>query len=55
MLLQNELKLSKILLSDIIERDRFNKYSVYNPNGATDDDKLKNFNNNLMQMYDYIK
>ena len=55
MMLQNELKLSKILLSNIIERTTFNEFSLYDPTELTDADKLKRFNLNTMQLFDFIK
>lgn len=55
MMLQNELKLSKILLCDIIERAKFNEYSLYDPTELTDAGKLKRFNLNTMQLFDFIK
>ena len=55
MMLQNELKLSKILLCDIIERTKFNQYSLYDPTESTDAGKLKRFNSNTMQLFDFIQ
>jgi len=64
MLCQNELKLSKILMIDIIERNlpkssktnpksKFNMKSIYNPNGINDEEKLKPFTSKIMQMKDF--
>ena len=55
MMLQNELKLSKILLCDIIERTRFNADSLYDPAASTDAGKLERFNSNTMQLFDFVK
>ena len=55
MLCQNELKLSKILMVDIIERNvparnKFNMRSIYNANGVTIEDKLEPFTSKIMQL-----
>jgi hypothetical protein len=55
MLCQNELKLSKILMVDIIERNdtsnnKFNMRSVYNSNGKNIEEKLLPFTSKIMQL-----
>jgi len=55
MLCQNELKLSKILMVDIIERsnpstNKFNKRSIYNPNVSDKAGQLEPFTSKIMQL-----
>ena len=39
-----------MLMVDVIERVNFNKNYIYNPNGATIDEKLKSFNEKVISL-----
>ena len=54
MLCQNELKLSKIMMVDVIERHNFDKQYLYNNNGRNIDEILLPFTSKTMQLIDYV-